>query len=542
MLKNTDILLSLISGSLLVLAFPPFDYYPLAWIALVPLLIALWEKNAKTSFLLGMLTGLVYFLGTVYWVFHSMYFYGYISAPLSAVILILLCLYMASYVGAFSVLFNYVARRSRFPSLVSAPVFWVTLEYIRTYAFTGFPWSLLGYSQYKFLFLIQVADITGVYGVSYLIAATNSALFDVLVSWPRRMRLKPLFSRWPLTVSMVAYSVVFISVLVYGFGKFTNDDINKVTLSGKSKSATPSDSSSTLKAKENSETLPRTKIKVSVVQGNIPQDKKWDAKFQQEVIGTYKRLSLSVSSASPDLIVWPETAVPFIFGYDHTLTQDITGFPKQLGTYLLLGSMVAKDRDHLSNSAILLSPEGEVLSTYDKIHLVPYGEYVPLRKYFPFIEKITVGIGDFLPGEKPAVMQTPFAKIGNLICYEIIFPGLVRKFVGGGANVLVTITNDAWFGRTAAPYQHFSMAIFRAVENRVPVVRAANTGISGFIDSKGRIIDKSNIFVEATMTEELFVGDQKSFYAKYGDLFAYFCIGCSVLLMAGRSVRKKYFL
>jgi apolipoprotein N-acyltransferase len=172
---------------------------------------------------------------------------------------------------------------------------------------------------------------------------------------------------------------------------------------------------------------------------------------------------------------------------------------------------------------------------------VPYGEYVPLRKFFPFIEKITVGIGDFLPGKEPVVMQTPFAKIGDLICYEIIFPGLVRKFIDRGATVLVTITNDAWFGRTSAPYQHFYMSVFRAVENRVPVVRAANTGISGFIDSKGRIINKSDIFKEATLTEEISVGNQKSFYTKHGDLFAYLCIACSALMVTGKlfSGKKK---
>jgi len=201
--------------------------------------------------------------------------------------------------------------------------------------------------------------------------------------------------------------------------------------------------------------------------------------------------------------------------------------------------MLAKDADRLSNSAVLLSPDGAIISTYDKIHLVPYGEYVPLRSLFPFIEKITVGIGDFLPGEDPVVMKTPFAKIGTLICYEIIFPGLVRKFVDRDANVLVTITNDAWFGRTSAPYQHFYMAVFRAVENRVPVVRAANTGISGFIDSRGRIIRKSDIFVEATLTENVAIGNKKSFYTKHGDMFAYVCIACSLLMLINRLLHEK---
>ena len=509
MLKKTDIILSIISGLMFVLAFPPFDFFPFAWFALVPLLIALWEKNARTSFLIGILTGLFYFLGTIYWVFHSMYFYGYIAAPLSALILLLLCLYLAVYTGIFSVLFSYISERSRLPAVMIVPFLWVTIDVMRTYApILGFPWSSLGYSQYKFLPLIQIADVTGIYGISFLVTAVNSAIFDVIFCWPKRMRKEPLLSWWPLTLSIIIIFITIAGTLFYGYNKLSENSNSR-------------------------------SLKVSIVQGNIPQDKKWEAAFQREVLDTYKRLSLSVSANSPDLIVWPETAVPFIFGYDKILTEDIFSFQKQLGIHLLFGSMLAKDADRLSNSAVLLSPEGTILSTYDKIHLVPYGEYVPLRKLFPFIEKITAGIGDFLPGEGPVVMQTPFAKIGNLICYEIIFPGLVRQFVDNGANVLVTITNDAWFGRTSAPYQHFYMAVFRAVENRVPVVRAANTGISGFIDSKGRIISKSDIFVENALTENIEIGNEKSFYTKHGDLFAYFCIGCSLLMVINRLFSGK---
>ncbi|MBI5057179.1 MAG: apolipoprotein N-acyltransferase [Nitrospirae bacterium] len=512
MTKKADIPLAVLSGLLLVFSFPPFDFYPLAWFALVPLFIVLRGKDAKSSFLTGMLTGFVYFMGTIYWVFHSMYFYGYIAAPLSVLILIVLCLYLAVYVGVFSTLFSFVSRNSRLPALFIAPVLWVTLEFVRTYALTGFPWSMLGYSQYEFLPLIQVADITGVYGVSFLVAATNGAIYDMAFYLHERRKEQPLFARWPLTLSLIIFAVIISASISYGFGKL----------------------------KENSQ---GQKIKVSVVQGNIEQDKKWDLRFQRDVIEIYKRLTKKTSADSPDLIVWPETAVPFVFGYDKNLTEDITTFQKELKTYLLFGSVLPKNiqpgKTELSNSAVLMSPEGKVFSVYDKIHLVPFGEYVPLRKLFPFIEKITVAIGDFLSGKEASVMQTPFAKIGNLICYEIIFPGLVRQFVYNGANVLVTITNDGWFGKTSAPYQHFSMAVLRAVENRVPVVRAANTGISGFIDSRGRIINKSDIFVEAALTETISPGNRKSFYTQNGDLFAYLCIICSALLIMKAAASRK---
>jgi apolipoprotein N-acyltransferase len=515
--KKLDAMSALVSGVLLVLSFPRFDFYPLAWAALAPLLIAVRGRNSRTSFYLGLLTGFTYFAGTIYWVYHSMYFYGGVPLILSILLLIVLSLYLALYIGVFSMLFNFLASRSAVPALFIVPVLWVTLEYFRTYALTGFPWSLLGYSQYKFLPFIQVADITGVYGVSFLVAAINGAIYDMAFLRPGTSdNAPPLLSRWPGALGLIMLIFTVIASLFYGMEKLRETD-------------------------------KQGNIRVSVIQGNIRQDVKWDSRFQREVIDTYKRLSIRALSLKPDIIIWPESAVPFVFGYDKTLTEEIMAFPKQLNTYLLFGGVAAKhnetDRSSISNSAILLSPEGKVISIYDKIHLVPYGEYVPLREFFPFVDKMVTAIGDFVQGRETTVMETPFAKIGNLICYEIIFPGLVREFVNDGANLLVTITNDAWFGRTAAPYQHFSMAVFRAVENRVPVARAANTGISGFIDTRGRIINKSDIFVEDALTEKIATGGNKSFYTKYGDVFAWLCVTISVLLVLHRVLlerRKKY--
>ncbi len=512
MFKKSDILSASVSGILLVLGFPRFDFYPLAWIALVPLLIAVRDKNSRTAFYLGLLTGFIYFAGTIYWMYHSMYFYGGVPLIVSVIILVCLSLYLALYPGIFLVLFNYLSRQTAVPALLTVPVLWVSHEYLRTYALTGFPWSLLGYSQYKFLPFIQIADITGVYGVSFLVAAINGAVYDISILRPRSSDAGTLSSRRPITLGLIMIVFIVTGSLLYGIGKLNAP-------------------------------VKQANIKVSVIQGNIRQDVKWDSRFQREVIDTYKKLSIKTLSAKPDIIIWPESAIPFVFGYDKPLTDEISSFSKELGTHLLFGGVIAKqngpDKSSLSNSAILLSPEGKVMSVYDKIHLVPYGEYVPLRALFPFIDKMVTAIGDFAHGEDPTVMLTPFAKIGNLICYEIIFPNLVRKFVDEGADLLVTITNDAWFGRTAAPYQHFSMAVFRAVENRVPVARAANTGISGFIDTKGRIINKSDIFVESALTEEIATGDNKSFYTKYGDVFAWLCIAVSVLLIINKIIIEK---
>jgi apolipoprotein N-acyltransferase len=515
MISKKDIILALSSGLLLVLAFPPLNVYPVAFIALVPLLVSLQGKDPKAAFYLGMISGFVYFLGTVYFVSHSMHVYGYVPVVITLFAVLVLRMYLALYAGVFALLFAYLKSGSQVPASIIAPLLWVSLEFLRTYALTGFPWSVLGYTQYSFLSLIQIADITGIYGISFLLVAVNGMLFDINY-YRREQDTKRSGTRRPMAASIVFTVTMVIFTLFYGVVK--------------------------LDVEENKE-----QIKASVIQGNIPQDKKWDREFQHDVIRKYQRLTKEVNAENPDMIIWPESTLPFIFGYQEDLTGHIIDFQKQLDTHLLFGSVTNRGSKQgtskLANSAVLLAPQGDVVSVYDKMHLVPFGEYMPLKEYLPFLEKIVVAVGDFVPGKEYVVMETPFAKIGNLICYEIIFPGLVREFVNRGANVLVTITNDAWFGRTSAPYQHFSMAVFRAVENRVPVVRSANTGISGFIDPKGRIVNKSEIFVEASLTETVPLGKEKSMYTKVGDAFAWLCMAGSLLMIAirifqGRNVEQ----
>ena len=514
MVRKIDIALAVISGVLLVLSFAPFDLFPLAWIAIAILLVSIQGKNLITSFILGLLSGFVYFMGTVYWMSHSMYMYGNLPIIITLFLLILLCLYLSLYVGVFAMTFNFLSQKSKIPASLICPVLWVSLEFIRTYALTGFPWSILGYSQYNLLTLIQMADITGIYGISFFVAALNGMLFDI-VQYRKNRIMQPLVDRWPLTLSTVFVAITLTMVVIYGTVRLGEDENNE-------------------------------KIRVSVIQGNIPQDQKWNISFQQDVTSKYETLTTAAYEDMPDMVVWPESALPFIFGANKKFTERLIRFQEQSDAHLLFGTIISKNKKNgesrISNSAVLLSPDGSVMSTYDKIHLVPFGEYVPLSGVFPFIKKMVAAIGDFVAGKEYVVMETPFAKIGNLICYEIIFPGLVREFAARGANVLVTITNDAWFGKTSAPYQHFSMAVFRAVENRMPVVRSANTGISGFIDSKGRILKESDIFVEATLTGEVSIGKNKSFYTKYGDIFAFICILISAVLIGNRFFSEKKIL
>ncbi len=497
------ILLAAGTGVLLALSFPSFSLPFLAWVGLIPLFFALYDASVKQAFAIGWIAGLVFFGGTVFWVTNSIHFYGNVPLLPASLITFLLCAYLALYIALFSAALVY-ARKNR-PALmfIAAPAIWTMLELARTYVFTGFPWSLLGYSQYSVLPVIQIADITGVYGVSFLIVLVNAATAQVV--FDRR--------HYPALIAAVG---LVVSAIGYGYMRLGQPDGNR-------------------------------QLRISVVQGNIEQDKKWDPAYQSEVISTYRRLTASALADKPDLVIWPETAAPFYFGGtgpEHgALTEDLIKFVGRSRVPLVFGSptyRIGPDRTvRLRNSAFLISAEGNIEAVYHKMHLVPFGEYVPLKKLLFFVEKMVQAIGDFEAGDNYTVMTVMNDKgeeirLATVICYEIIFPDLVRRFVARGADVMNTITNDAWFGRTPAPYQHFSTAVLRAVENRVPIARTANTGVSGFIDSKGRIINASGIFTEAYLTNTITAGDTRTFYTKYGDIFSYACTLLAVFIIIKR--------
>ncbi|HMK65469.1 MAG TPA: apolipoprotein N-acyltransferase, partial [Thermodesulfobacteriota bacterium] len=276
----------------------------------------------------------------------------------------------------------------------------------------------------------------------------------------------------------------------------------------------------------------------SVVQGNIDQSLKWNPAFQEKTIDIYKELSLSPSAGPSDLIVWPETAVPFYFMNENRLTPEIFRLARNTGSCLLFGSpavRVEKDQMQFYNRAYLLSPEGRV-AYYDKIHLVPFGEYVPLKRFLPFVGKMVQAIGDFSAGPGPIGLPLPRGKAGVLICFETIFPEISRAYKQEGCQFLVNITNDAWFGKTSAPYQHLSMLTFRAIENRVWIARAANTGFSAFIDSTGRITQSVPLFQSGRIYATIPLREDKTFYTRHGDLLVVFC---GVILIIGLVLKRR---
>ena len=513
------------SGLFLPLSFPNYDLGLLAWIALVPLHWALDGKTKTQAFWIGWLSGTIAFTGMMAWVVTAMNTYGKVPLVISYGIMLLLTAYLGLYVGLYSA--GAVWFRSLIPryGLFAVPCLWVTLELIRTYFLSGLPWGLLGYSQYRQIEVIQIADHMGVYGVSFLIVLVNVALAELL-SWlmPLCRGFRPARLPWEL-VTMTALLVT----LSWEYGL--------ETLSGAPFSG-----------------IPRSSISVGVVQPNVDQAVKWDTAYREETLARFDRLTEQLGRGI-DLVIWPEAATPFVFEREPVYQLQLIALANRAQAPILFGSPALRfypdRRPYLLNSAYLLSPDGQLLGRYDKHHLVPFGEYIPLKSsLLMFLDKLVEGIGDFEAGPGPTILTlTPKPRsaasgvtgttprpvnFGVAICYEVIFPNLVRQFAANGAEFLVTVTNDAWFGPSSAPSQHFAMVVFRSVENHLAFARAANTGISGFIDPFGRIVEATSIFTERAVQATMQVWRPHTFYSRHGDVFAYGCvIICALLCLFG---------
>jgi apolipoprotein N-acyltransferase len=494
--ERKAILLSGAAGLLLTLSFPIYSLGPAAWGALVPIFVVVQSSQPTTCFKLGWFTGLVHGSTLLYWIVFVVNHYGNLPFVASIAVCFLLVAYLALYPGLFCAGLSWLRTRG-LPWLLVAPFLWVALELGRGWLFGGFPWENLGYSQYRFLFLIQIADLTGVAGISFLLVVVNALVFQGFVNLTQRGKI-------PSAILPVTLAAAIL-LGQYGYGRWR--------LSTLETSSPPS-------------------ITVSLIQGNIPQEMKWEPAFQQATLERYLQLTRrAVERDHPQLVIWPETATPFYFLGEGELSRVLILEVRSLQTPLLFGSPAVRrqgDRLRFYNRAYLLDERGRVGGYYDKRHLVPFGEYVPLQGVLFFVHRLVEATGDFAAGDRPVVINLAAARSGILICYEAIFPELSRDLVRHGANLLVNITNDAWFGRTSAPYQHLSMAVLRTVELRVPMARAANTGVSALIDPSGRILQETGLFEEASLTGSLTLGSGRTFYCRHGEWLA---LGC--LLVSG---------
>ncbi len=487
------------SALFIFLSIPKVDWWPLAWIAFVPVMIALHDagRNGAVSRVVLIALAFAFLSGVakVYWIMETVMNYGGLNLALGLVSMAGVALVVALYALIFSIFAARADWKSPLFPLFAAAL-WTALEYIQTYLFTGFPWELLGYSQHQVLPVIQIAKFTGVYGVSFLVMLMNATLAMVFIALRER-------TAWRAPV--FAMSLAWLAVIgATGYGWWS------VTQARGLERMTPP-------------------VKVAVVQGSKEQGMKWSESIIQQTVDVYRDLTRSVLPQEPEFIVFPETAMTFYLESPvyQQFNDQVHALTEESGVPMLTGALGFRsgERDIL-NSAFLLLPERGIVSSYSKMHLVPFGEYLPMPGLFSFLAGLTGAIGDLTPGDELTVMPLSGLDmhIGTVICYESIFPDLVRRFPLNGANVLVVMTNDAWFGTSSAPAQHFSMAVLRAVENGTPVIRAANTGISGFISSTGEVYGTTPMMVATTTVAEIHPNRSgPTFYTRYGDVFALFC-------------------
>jgi apolipoprotein N-acyltransferase len=383
----------------------------------------------------------------------------------------------------------------------------VALEYARGHLLTGFPWCLIGYTQYEQGSLLQLSCVTGVYGISFLIVLVNAVAFEIL-SLPRFTISRAQKAEFVFAASL------FLGALLYGHALLRGDR----------------DPSST------------DTIRVAVVQGNIDQSIKWDPRFQEQTLEIYRSLTLSLRAFRPELLVWPETATPFFYQDNRAYAPRVEDLARQMGTALIFGSPAYREEGgkiSYFNRAYVLHPP-EPLTFYDKVRLVPFGEFVPLKKWLPFVRQLVPAAGDFEAGQEVRPLLAGGVSTGVLICFEAIFPEIARQHVLKGASALVNLTNDAWFGQTSAPYQHLAMAVFRAAENGRPLIRAANTGISAFMDDRGRIVARSPLFERCTLQGSLAVPARRETpYTRWGDWLPWGLIVLSSVRLTHALIRRR---
>jgi len=496
-LPTQKVFLAILSGTLLTASFPPGNLGWMAWFALVPLLMSIEGASPYGAFKLGFIAGVTHYLSLIYWILLVLGHYGNLNYPASLGPLILLCTYLALFPALFSTFTAGVRGSPHALFLMGSS--WVGLEYIRAKLLTGFPWCLLGYSQSGCVSFIQIADVTGVYGVSFLIVVVNGLLSHLL--WKYRGNSQPLLRR-----EILLTAVLVGATIAYGTYR--------------------------LRTSQGDEGR-QGNLRAAIIQPSIDQSLKWDPEYQKETMDRYSRLTRSAFAFQPDLIVWPETAVPFFFQQNQELQSRVLALARESGSILIFGSPAYQRtpaETKYYNRAYCVSPHDGSIQFYDKVHLVPFGEYIPFKRFLFFVDRLVPAAGDFAAGDRVTPIRAGPFSIGILICFEAIFPEIARAHARQGAALLTNLTNDAWFGMTSAPYQHLSMSVFRAVENRLPMIRAANTGFSAFIGPEGKIRALSGLFSQEILKGSLHAAKASpTFYTRFGDVFALFVLGLFLL-------------
>ncbi len=482
-----------------------------AWLAPACLVLALRGLAPGRAARLGFLAGLVAHTAVLHWIYVVTVVYGHAPVIAGLVGPVGLAAYIAVFPAFFGAGTAWLAGRG-----VGSPwalaALWAALDHLRSFFLTGFPWATLGYAQWRNEPLLGIASYTGVYGLSFATALAGAGLALWLAARAAR----------PPAATLVALAGVG---LAHGLGALAM-------------AAVPDP--------------PGPGVRVAVVQGNIDQGRKWSPEWADRTLGIYEELSRAAAGEGARVVVWPETAVPGFVDRDPVVHGRLSALAQETGAALVVGGVgTATQGDELAffDSAFAFSPDGALIGRYDKTHLVPFGEYLPLRSLLGgFLSAVARGIAptDVSPGDRPRALSLPGVgpgapatlPAGVPICYELIFPDLMRRFVGDGAALLLAITNDAWYGRTGAPFQFLAMTALRSAENRVWTARAANTGVSAFIDARGRVREQTRIFERGYLVADVPLRPTPSggsFYTRHGDLFAWGCW----LALAGIAARQR---
>lgn len=498
---------SVVSGILLALIFPSPDVHLLVWIACVPLLLAvICENRLGLAFLWGLVTGAVFLSGSLYWFVNVMEGYGNLTLLQALAAMALFLVLFAPFWAVFGIVECAVARRSIRLALLIAPFLWVALELARTYLITGFPWNLLGYAVAA-EGLDQIASVTAVYGLSFL--AVSTAAFLCWVIFEPRLRV----ARW-ITVAWLAALIAADVILI-------------------------------------PPKLPKPEHLAVLVQPNVPlketEVRKWAPWRNPAPLENLVNLSVravqthQAGTKGAPLIVWPEDSAPFFFTRDPLFRGAVETMARQAHANVVVNTITFVN-SHLEmpqNSAMVLNPSGKVILEYHKIHLVPFGEYVPGWLRFTRMSKVTTEVSDFVPGVSDSPARTPAGALSVFICYEAIFPQLVRRLTPPGPGVLVNISDDAWYGTSAARFQHLNMARFRAIENHRYLLRATNDGVTAVVDPYGRIAAQSPLYREEILTARFSFLSDRTFYTAHGDVFAWSCVGLCVLIFLVAFIRRR---
>lgn len=494
-------LLCILSALLYAFASPNPNLHLLCWVVLLPFLEALEGVKPRRGFLVGWLCGAMIHLVCFYWVAGTVQRYSNLDIWLSLLAWILFAVYSGVAFGIVAALYLFLRGNRFLPNLVLLPACYTAMEFAFPFIF---PWHL-GAGLYRVAPCIQIADLFGVYGITFLVVAVNVALWELL-GFFRRKRSFPRFS-FVAALALVGFA------LLYGFWRIAS-------------------------VRQLQQEAPD--LTVGIVQANVRIEERRSPLLQDDIWRRYRRLSEEAVRRGAQIIVWPESAVHFAYrpeAGDYSSSGFLRRFVRSLGRPLLFGSW-ASESDGPRNRAYLLGPEGTLEGHYDKVKLLAFGEYMPFSDHIPLLKGLVRGVGDFRRGERIEPLCWEDSCFGVLICFEAILKPISREFIRKGAEYLVNITNDAWFGDTSCPEQHLMLSAFRAVENRVWLVRVANTGISAFVDPAGHILHRTSVFEQAVRVCTIDRMEGSTLYTAWGDWLPLSCLALVVLSTAVRFLRR----